>query len=522
MVVGLAVLQSGDPLRIGRYRLIGRLGSGGMGTVFLARASGGGDVAVKMLRPEVVGNASVRTRFAREVQALTRIQSPCTARVLEAAVDADTPYLVTEYIPGPTLAEHVAVAGPVPLVLLHGIAVGLAAALAAIHRADVVHRDLKPSNVILAADGPKVIDFGIAVAEGATALTESGAFVGTPAFMSPEQVNGTAGRPSDVFNWGLTVAFAATGRPPFGTGTPGVVAYRVLHNEPDLRGVPAQARSLVEGALAKDPGARPTAEQLLGHLTGAARGAEQAATSLIAQTWSYESPLPPPTHPRLPRRRRWRTLAPLTAALAIALISVTTAVLLRGGPAPAARGTTRGTTATARPSPTVTTEVKTFAPWNGQNLSVAEKPIQSVRGSCWEGSVAVYTRPDAFRCMDESNGIYDPCFSGDSQMDKVACPDGGDPTKVVVITLTKPLPVNTVSPTPGQIDPWLVILRDGQHCTANTGTAGAVGADRAGYSCSGGASLYGVLDRSRQPWQVRYQPTGANAVTAIDVTTVWD
>ncbi|MDF5754793.1 serine/threonine-protein kinase [Spongiactinospora sp. TRM90649] len=258
-------LRPGDPERLGRYRLLGLLGEGGQGTVFLAEDPEGERVAVKLLHARFAGDASARERFRREVETARRVARFCTVRVLDSDVRNDHPYVVSEYVEGVPLDRMVRENGPRTGDDLMRVAVGTATALAAIHRAGVVHRDFKPSNVLLAADGPRVIDFGIARAlDGVTSATTSSA-LGTPAYMSPEQISGhSATAASDVFAWAITMVFAATGRPAFGSETIPAVLNRILHAHPDLSGLPAgPLRDILFACLAKDPAARPPAAQLL-------------------------------------------------------------------------------------------------------------------------------------------------------------------------------------------------------------------------------------------------------------------
>ena len=258
-------LQPGDPQAIGPYRLVGQLGQGGMGRVYLGVSPGGRPVAVKAIRAELAADPQFRTRFGREVAAARRVSGVFTAQVVDADVDGPVAWMATAYVPGPSLTEAVETHGPLPEASLLALAAGLAESLNAIHAAGVVHRDLKPSNVLLAEDGPRVIDFGISrAASEATALTQTGLVVGSPGFMSPEQAMGNdVGPPSDVFNLGAVLAFAATGEGPFGTGTTAALLYRVAHGTPNLDRVPPAVRPLIERCLDKDPGQRPTAGGLL-------------------------------------------------------------------------------------------------------------------------------------------------------------------------------------------------------------------------------------------------------------------
>jgi WD40 repeat protein len=263
-------LQSGDPAQVGPYRMLGRLGAGGMGRVFLGRSAGGRLVAVKVIRDELAGDPEFRTRFRQEVAGARLVSGLYTAPVVDADLDGPVPWLATAYVDGPSLAGAVASNGPLPALSVLALAAALAEGLAAIHAAEVVHRDLKPSNVLLAADGPRIIDFGIAKAAEATSLTQSGLVIGSPGFMSPEQAEGRAvGPPSDVFSLGAVLTFAATGGGPFGTGYATALMYRVVHSAPDLDKVPYQVRGVIEGCLAKDPALRPTTARLLAGLGGA-------------------------------------------------------------------------------------------------------------------------------------------------------------------------------------------------------------------------------------------------------------
>ncbi len=251
---------------------------------------------MKVLRPELADDPELRERFDREVTSLVRVRGVCTVRVIEADTDGPRPFLVTEYADGPSLAEYVAARGPLGADMLFGLATGLAEALTAIHRTGVAHRDLKPSNVLLSSSGPKVIDFGIAQVLDATSVTQTGITVGSPGYMAPEQILGRAGTPADVFAWAVIIGYAARGQSPFGTGTSDGILYRILHAEPDLDAVPARLRPLTAAALAKEPGKRPTAHELLAELTSTSvwpgRGDDSPTQTVLLRTWRPPAPRP--------------------------------------------------------------------------------------------------------------------------------------------------------------------------------------------------------------------------------------
>ncbi|WP_051105537.1 serine/threonine-protein kinase [Parafrankia discariae] len=262
--MALKSLRAGDPLVVGPYRLAARLGSGGMGVVYLGVDGAGCQAAVKVLRDEYLEDEGFRRRFTREAAAIAVIDSPRVARLLDAEPAGDPPWIATEYVYGPTLLGAVAADGPAGREALRALATGLAEALRAIHDVDVVHRDLKPSNVILAADGPKVIDFGIAAGLPGT-MTASGVVLGSVGYMAPELIAGDnrPGPAADVFGWALTVAFAATGRAPFGDGPLQALVLRTVQGDADIEGVPADLRPVVTTALRKRPELRPAAAELL-------------------------------------------------------------------------------------------------------------------------------------------------------------------------------------------------------------------------------------------------------------------
>ncbi|MFD5899713.1 bifunctional serine/threonine-protein kinase/ABC transporter substrate-binding protein [Streptomyces sp. NPDC060366] len=254
-------LAAGDPEDIGGHRLLARLGAGGMGVVYLARTAGGVLVALKTIHAQHAADPSFRTRFRREVTAVRGLNGRWLVPVLAADAEAREPWLATEFVPGPSLAEAVDGFGALPPAAVRALGSRLAEALTAVHDAGLVHRDVKPGNVLLALDGPRLIDFGIAYAGGATALTAPDAVVGTPGFLAPEQAQARAGEvgpPGDVFSLGCVLAYASSGRRPFGAGNAAGVLFRTVHEEPDLAEVPGELLALIRGCLAKDPAERPT------------------------------------------------------------------------------------------------------------------------------------------------------------------------------------------------------------------------------------------------------------------------
>ncbi len=252
-------LRREDPRVVGSFRLHRRLGAGGMGVVYLGSDKKGQRVALKVIRPDLAEDQEFRSRFAREVSAARRIRGGCTARLVAADLEADRPWFATQYVPGPSLHDKVNDEGPVGAAELAAIGAALSEGLVAVHEAGVVHRDLKPSNILLSPKGPRIIDFGIAWATGASTLTHVGTAVGSPGFLAPEQVRGAAVTPAtDVFSLGATLAYASTADSPFGHGSSEVMLYRVVHEEPQLHGVADALAPLIRACLAKDPDERPS------------------------------------------------------------------------------------------------------------------------------------------------------------------------------------------------------------------------------------------------------------------------
>ncbi|MFF8508861.1 bifunctional serine/threonine-protein kinase/ABC transporter substrate-binding protein [Streptomyces sp. NPDC015492] len=344
-------LRKADPSTLAGYRLLGRLGAGGMGVVYLARTAGGALAALKLIRAEHAADPGFRERFRREARAAERITGRWVVRVLGADPEAREPWLATEYVPGPSLAEAVALHGALPEATVRALGARLASALADMHGAGLVHRDVKPGNVLLALDGPRLIDFGIARSAGATALTATDAMIGTPGFLAPEQAraagSGEVGPASDVFSLGCVLAYTLTGERPFGTGGVAAVVYRTVHEAPALDGVPAALLPLVAACLAKDPADRPAAAEVRAALGGADGPAGDwlppGLPALIAQRSAQvlDLPVAEPTllvapEPRGPSRRRVLVAG---SAAAVAGAGGLTAWLLSRGPGGTGAGT---------------------------------------------------------------------------------------------------------------------------------------------------------------------------------------
>ena len=328
-----SALQSADPRRLGPFALAARLGSGGMGVVYLARHDAGHEAAVKVVHPHLVGDPDFRVRFAREIAVARSVDAPWTARVLDADPHGERPWLATEFVDGPALDEQVARAGGLPRSALEILGRRLAEALAGLHAGGVVHRDLKPSNVLLGTDGPRLIDFGIARSIDATKITHTGLVMGTPAYMAPEQAEGEeSGPPADVFALASVLFFAATGAGPFGTAShPAAMLLRILQRTPDTAELPAPLDQWLRPCFAKDPAERPTAAELVDAWAPQATPT-LIATKLVERPNADERPSPSERAPRL-----------LVAANAVLALLIAAAIVLAFFPLP--------TTATAPQQP---------------------------------------------------------------------------------------------------------------------------------------------------------------------------
>lgn len=340
-------LRSTDPERLGDYLLVGRLGRGGMGLVYLAESDDGSYVAIKLIHPDLTTDPEFARRFRGEVERARQVPSFCTAEFFHADLDHDPPYLVVEYIDGPSLDEVVAERGPLRGGALESLAVGVATALTGIHGAGIIHRDLKPGNVLLALGSPKVIDFGIARSfEMTSRHTRTDVMVGTVAYMAPERFSDESATPvtaaADVFAWGCVIAFAGTGRTPFEGDSPSATAARILTQPPRLDGLPEALRQPVSAALAKDPADRPTAPELLSILVGSQSG---------ASTPSLVPPPPPPPPPAAAERPTGAARHKRVALIALAALPVLVAATIIG----------LGVTAEDKPKPPVSHAVSPSA-----------------------------------------------------------------------------------------------------------------------------------------------------------------
>jgi serine/threonine protein kinase len=334
MVASVEPLAEDDPRKIGGFRLQARLGAGGMGRVYLGYSPGGRPVAVKVVHPELARDPEFMQRFRREVAAAQAVSGAYTAAVVGAGPDDSPPWLATAYVPGPPLVDLVAMAGPLPVEAVWRLAGGLAEALQAIHAQGLVHRDLKPGNILIAADGPRVIDFGISRTTSGTVVTATQVTVGTPAYMSPEQAQGfPVGPASDIFSLGSVLAFAATGVSPFGGGEAFSIGFRVVHGEADLTQVPAALRPVIDACLAKDPDARPALGRLMDTVAASSALYPEITpgkfwpeqVSAVLESAAFRPALPPPTITPLPGPAT-HTAQPATEAVQPATRGATYAV----------------------------------------------------------------------------------------------------------------------------------------------------------------------------------------------------
>ncbi|ARP69333.1 serine/threonine-protein kinase [Streptomyces pluripotens] len=345
MNMAMMRLRREDPRVVGSFRLHRRLGAGGMGVVYLGSDKKGQRVALKVIRPDLAEDQEFRSRFAREVSAARRIRGGCTARLVAADLEADRPWFATQYVPGPSLHDKVADEGPLGAADTAAVGAALSEGLVAVHEAGVVHRDLKPSNILLSPKGPRIIDFGIAWATGASTLTHVGTAVGSPGFLAPEQVRGAAVTPAtDVFSLGATLAYTSAGDSPFGHGSSEVMLYRVVHEEPQLHGVPDALAPLIRACLAKEPDERPSTLQLSLRLKEiAAREAQGLADARPPTPRSAEADRPTgrvaDTYPE--QQRTQRRTAPGTP-VARGGIPSRGGAPSRGGMAPPTGGDSRG------------------------------------------------------------------------------------------------------------------------------------------------------------------------------------
>ncbi len=426
-----APLRPADPRRLGDYEIVGRLGEGGMGTVYLAHDPAGTPVALKVVRADLAPDEEFRRRFRSEVNRARQVPPFCTAEILGADPDHEPPYLVCEYVDGPSLAEVVSERGPLTASNLHGVAIGVATALTAIHGAGIIHRDLKPRNVLLAPGTPKVIDFGIARAlEATTGHTRTDQMVGTVAYMAPERFGSEPGTPltpaADIFAWGTVVAYAGTGRTPFKADSAPATAARILTQPPDLTGLSGRLKELVELSLEKNPANRPTARELLDLLVTAPQRPAAAASALADQpglraaaqeaqaSTAYDSarqqtalatpaalvgydentivtqPVPPPP----PRGRRPRWLIPAVLGLVVLLAAAAGGLMLfRGSHSDKERPTASVAQPTAAPE--VLIDDPLDRPWLWQaSASDKEKASCAFAG----GLTVTRTTAGSFRC----------------------------------------------------------------------------------------------------------------------------
>ncbi|MEW2083935.1 serine/threonine-protein kinase [Streptomyces sp. NPDC005283] len=490
-------VRPGDPGHVGPYRIVGRLGVGGMGTVHAALDSEGRRVALKLIHPAQADDDEFRARFRREVEVSRRVSGPCLVPLLEADTDAVNPWLATEYVPGPTLGQHIATDGPLTGAHLYALAAGTAAALVAIHEAGVVHRDVKPANVILAPSGPRVLDFGIAHALDGTSVTRTGVMTGTAGWISPEYYRtGAAGTAGDVFAWGALVAYAATGRLPFGTGAPDVVAFRVMSGEPDITGVPDDLLALVTSALAKEPGDRPTPAMLAEectallasqatHVLSLSADVPTVVGDLVAALWDMTAQDDPAW--TLARRRTVRRHAGLLAAAGVTTFAVAVggAYAFRGhGPAdmqPSTLGSAPASSPTSFHGGDRSAPAPTSSPTGTSGSRPASKeksPGSGATATCLPVTYKLPQGDPSCESKDTICAVGTPWYVSDIN---TLC--GGRPSTQVVHLVSQP-------ETGG--DPGMPFCIAWTGSGNGTGRNGALLLNAPGYQC--GATLVGAVD----------------------------
>ncbi|MGW6395854.1 protein kinase domain-containing protein [Streptomyces sp. NPDC055103] len=467
----LSPLTHDDPAAVASYRLLARLGSGGMGTVYLARTPGGRTVALKTVHARLATDPAFRARFRLETDAARIIGARHGAAVVDADPLAETPWLATEYVLGPPLDDAVALGGPLPEPTVRALGAALAGALAQLHSSDVVHRDLKPSNVLVTAYGPKIIDFGIARAAGDDHLTRTGAAAGTPAFMSPEQASGQEHPPAgDVFALAGVLVFAATGHGPFGTGSPADLLYRVRYAEPDLAGVPEALLPLLTACLAKDPATRPTTADLTAHLhDGHGEFADHLPPLLLTDiarratdVWLHAPHrLPAPTGaafaettPDTPLSRR-RALT-LGAGSALGLAGAGAGVwawLNSRETTTGASGTPAPTGPTAIPAPTAT-DGAPAALWKGDALDREERITPLVAGD-----VVGFAETATFRARDTGKGT-ELWYDAMGRAHRIVTDGTSFYTSDGPITGPSALEIRTLAPRTGKESARIITLKD--------------------------------------------------------------
>ncbi|NDU77732.1 PQQ-binding-like beta-propeller repeat protein [Actinomadura sp. DSM 109109] len=507
--MGVRALEAGDPVWVGPYRILARLGAGGMGIVYLARSPGARLAALKLIRREFADDAAFRERFRREVAAARKVSGLYTAPVLDADADAPQPWFAAGYVPAPTLGEALASVGTLPEPAVRALGAGLAEALRAIHGVGLVHRDLKPGNILLAEDGPRIIDFGIARVTDDTRLTRTGAMIGTLAYMAPEQIagSGDAGPAADVFSLAGVLVHAASGAEPFGERDPARVLYEVMYEEPCLDGVPASLRDLLAACLAKEPAERPALDSVLAALTPAdpralnspALRREVAAREAEATRAASEPATPPPPlridgteAGRVGRRR----ILGLAGAVAVAGIGAGTAgwMMTRGGPQPA-RPAPRGTALAAAPAP-----AWTFTP--PQPVTGTSEVLVAAGVVLWGGEQGMYG-VDAgsgrqLWVKDKANAVY----SGDLARGSTFVVFGGvvgDFEDQTITLVDAPTGEATNLPTPRDVTPSsvlgvvgdTVIVRSRGDVRALDLTSGQIR-----WHLSGQGAVSGAVDRS--------------------------